>query len=113
VPDYRPIALEEPTPRAQLYADCLADATANRRFHRAHDEGTSLLVFTCTGDPARAFYDGLAEWSAQIGSQFQHASRTYRSTSRVRQNLFGVDYCATDGTQHECALTLNVGEFVR
>ncbi|MEJ7604626.1 MAG: hypothetical protein WKG01_42630 [Kofleriaceae bacterium] len=113
LPDYRPIATEPPPPPAELYASCLADATAQRRFRRAHDASTSLLLFTCTGAPARSFYDGLAAWSAQIGSQFQHASRTYRSTSRVQHNLFGVDYCATAGTVYECVITLNVGAFVR
>jgi len=111
-PDYRPISGEAASARAALYVDCLAEATAQRRVQHVHDPDTSLLLFTCTGEPARAFYNGLAEWSAKIGSQFQHEARTYRSTARVRQNLFGVDYCATDGTTHECVITLNAGEFV-
>lgn len=111
-PDYRPIIGGPPPARAKLYVDCLTDATAQHRVGHARDPDTSLLLFTCTGEPARAFYDGLAEWSAKIGSEFQHAARTYRSTARVRKNLFGVDYCSTDGTQHECVITLNAGEFV-
>lgn len=111
-PDYRPIPGDAAPARAALYVACLADATAQHRVRHAHDPDTSLLLFTCTGEPARAFYDGLAEWSAKIGSEFQHEARTYRSTARVRQNLFGVDYCATDGAQHECVITLNAGSFV-
>lgn len=112
-PDYRPVDAEPAPPNAKLYAACLADATANDRYQRAHDPDTSLLLFTCTGEPARAFFDGLAAWSARIGSQFEHAGRTFRSTARVQENLFGVDYCATDGTTHECVITLNVGDFVQ
>lgn len=112
-PDYNPIAAEAAPPTAMLYADCLGDAAAAHRFGRATDADTTLLVFTCTGAPARAFYDGLAEWSARIGSQFQDAGRTFRSTARVRHDLFGVDYCATDGTAYSCVISLNAGPFVR
>ena len=112
-PDYRPIATAAAPANATLYADCLADAIAGRRYAHAKDGDASVLVFTCSGAPALAFYDGLASWSAQIGSEFQHAGRTFRSTARVREDLFGVDYCATDGATHECVITLNAGAFVR
>lgn len=112
-PDYRPVSTTPAGPQAGLYVDCLADAAANHRHAQASDPSTSLLVFTCTGAPARAFYDGLAAWSAKIGSQFQYEGRTVRSTTRVRHDLFGVDYCATDGTTHECVITLNAGDFIR
>lgn len=111
-PDYRPVPTVEAPARAALYSDCLADAIASNRYGHARDADTSLLLFTCTGDAARAFYDGLAAWSAQIGSEVASDGRTYRSTARVREDLFGVDYCATDGASHECVITLNVGEFV-
>ena len=112
-PDYTPVRTQPAPPTAVLYADCLGDAVAHRRYGHAKDASTSLLLFTCTGAPAQAFFEGLAAWSAAIGSQFEHAGRTYRSTARVRENLFGVDYCATDGAEHECVITLNVGDFVR
>jgi hypothetical protein len=112
-PDYQPIAGIPAPPQATLYANCLADATATGHYRYAHDATTHLILFTCTGVPATTFFDGLADYSAHIGSQFQHAGRTYRSTTRVRQNLFGVDYCATDGTTYECMITLNVGAFVQ
>jgi hypothetical protein len=113
VPQYRAIATEPAPPQAALYANCLASAAAAHHVARAHDPDTTLLVFTCDGEPAHAFFDGLAAWSARIGSEFQYEGRTYRSTVRVRRDLFGVDYCATDGQQHECVITLNVGEFLR
>ncbi len=112
-PDYQPIAGEQAPPQAALYASCLADATTSQRYRHAHDADTNLILFTCTGTPATAFFEGLAAYSARIGSEFKHAGRTYRSTARVRQNLFGVDYCATDGTSYECVVTLNAGPFVR
>jgi len=112
-PDYRPVAGETAPAAATLYTDCLAEAIANHRVERATDASTTLLLFTCTGDAARAFYDGLAAWSARIGSQFDHGGRTFRSTMRVRRNLFGVDYCASDGREQSCVLSLNVGELLR
>ncbi|MDB4962565.1 MAG: hypothetical protein JWP01_2564 [Myxococcales bacterium] len=108
-PDYRPVPTSAAPPRATLYADCLADAIANKRYAKAGDEDTDVLVFTCTGAPARAFFDGLAAWSAQIGSEFQSGGQTYRSTARVQRDLFGVDYCSADA----CVVTLNAGAFVR
>jgi hypothetical protein len=112
-PDYRPISTTPPRPQAALYVDCLADAAASHRYAHASDPSTNLLVFRCSGAPAQAFYDGLAAWSAKIGSEFHHEGHTFRSTTRVRENLFGVDYCATDGTSYECVVTLNTGEFLR
>jgi hypothetical protein len=112
-PDYRPVLTTPARPHAALYVDCLADAAANHRYAHASDPSTNLIVFTCSGAPARAFYDGLAAWSAKIGSQFEHDGRTFRSTTRIRENLFGVDYCATDGTSHECVISLNAGDFIR
>ena len=112
-PDYRPVATRPAPPAAALYAGCLAAAAGAGHYRHASDAETSLLVFTCTGEPARAFYDGLAAYSARIGSQFEHAGRTYRSTTRIREDLFGVDYCSTDGTDHACSITLNAGGFLQ
>lgn len=112
-PDYAPIAGEAAPARGALYADCLAQASTQRTYRRAHDADTELLLFTCHDAPARAFYEGLAGWSASIDSQFTQAGRTYRSTTKVRENLFGVDYCSTDGAgSYECVVTLNAGAFL-
>ena len=118
-PSYAPVATRPASPHAALYAACLADAVASQRIAHAEDADTSVLVFTCQGAPAQAFIDGLAEWSAREHSQFVHAGRTYRSTARVRHDLFGVDYCAVPLEQTvaappaECAISLNAGDFVR
>jgi hypothetical protein len=112
-PDYHPIASEPVPPRGQLYADCLGDAVANKRVRYAHDPATQVLLFTCTADAARAFYDGLAARSAEAGSEVAVGTKTLRATNRVRRDLFGVDYCTKDGDAYECVVTLNAGDFVR
>ena len=112
-PDYRAVATEPAPAQADLYAACLGEAVAAKRYARAVNEDTTLLLFTCTGEPARAFYDGLAAWATRVDSQFERGGRTYRATAKVRENLFGVDYCSVDATGAECVITLNVGDFAR
>jgi len=112
-PDYAAIATQT-EPRAGLYADCIAQASTTGTYAHAQDDGSSLILFTCTGAPARVFYDGLAARSAAIGSQFVSEGRTFRSTNRVVRDLFGVDYCSTDGgDDYACVITLNAGDFLR
>lgn len=112
-PDYTPIVGEAAPPQAALYAGCLADAIARKTYQRAHDADTELLLFHCGGAPARAFYDGLAAWSAQVDSAFTSGGRSYRATARVIANLFGVDHCSTDGADdYACTITLNAGAFL-
>ena len=113
-PDYTPVPGELPSPRGRLYADCIAQAAGNRAYLRGQDEDSTLLLFTCTGAAARTFYEGLAEHSAAIGSEFTSEGRTFRSTDRVQRNLYGVDYCSTDGRgDYSCVITLNTGAFLR
>lgn len=113
-PDYAPIAGEMAPPQARLYADCISQASGNRAYQRARSDDSTLLLFTCTGAAARAFYEGLEARSAAIGSQFVSDGRTFRSTEVVQRTLFGVDYCSTDGRgDHACVITLNTGAFLR
>jgi len=111
-PDFSPIATTS-SPRGKLYADCLADGVTNQRYGHAQDGSTNVLLFTCTGAPARAFFEGLGSWATKQGSEAKADGKVFRSTNRVRKNLFGVDYCASDGALYECVVTLNVGDFVR
>lgn len=111
-PDYASIATS-PAPNARLYADCIAQAATNGAYGRAYDEDTELVLFTCRGAPARAFYDGLAARSAEVSSKRTANGRTWRSTNPVQRNLFGVDWCATDGREHECVISLNAGDFLK
>jgi len=112
-PDYA-VVPTRPEPRAKLYADCIAQAATTRAFAHAQNEDTSMVLFTCTGSPARAFYDGLGTRSAVIGSEFVYEGRTFRSTNRVVRDLFGVDYCSTGGPDDfACVISLNVGDFLR
>lgn len=111
-PDYTAIA-SQPSPRAALYADCIAQAAEDKTYGRAHDSDTDLVLFICAGAPARAFYEALGPRSAEIGSEVRTGRLTYRSTNPVQQNLFGVDYCHTDGRDYGCVLSFNAGEFLR
>ncbi len=112
-PDFSPIPTK-PSARGKLYADCLAEAVASQHYGHAQDDGsTNVLLFTCTGAPARAFFEGLGSWSKQQSSEVKADGKVIRSTNRVRKNLFGVDYCASDGAIYECVVTLNVGDFAR
>lgn len=113
-PDYTPLAGEPAPPNARYYADCLGQAAASGAYRRAADGGgDELILFTCTGAPARAFYDALGPWSVRLDSAFQHDGRTYRSTAKVVANMYGVDSCsAADGADHRCVITFNAGDFL-
>jgi hypothetical protein len=113
-PDYRELVGNPALPNARLYADCLKQAAETANYRQALDGGgEELLLFTCDGAPAAAFYAALGPWSASIGSEFQNDGRTYRSTARVQRNLFGVDYCsAASDADHRCVLSFNAGDFL-
>ena len=113
-PNYAPIVGDPAPPNARLYAACFQQAADTGSYRRAADGGgDELLLFTCTGAPARAFYDALGPWSTQIDSGFEHDGRTYRSTAKVQANMFGVDSCSTsDGADHRCVITFNAGDFL-
>ena len=113
-PDFAPITGDPAPPNARYYADCISQSAATGDFRRASDGGgDELILFTCTGAPARAFYDALGPWSARIGSAFDHDGRRYRSTAKVEANMFGVDSCsAVAGADHRCVITFNAGDFL-
>lgn len=113
-PDYAPITGDPAPPNARYYADCISQSAATGDFRRASDGGgDELILFTCTGAPARAFYDALGPWSARLGSAFDYQGRGYRSTAKVVANMFGVDSCsAAAGADHRCVITFNAGDFL-
>ena len=102
-----------PSPKAEFYAACIGQAAAQGAYGRASDPDTEMVLFTCTGTPARLFYDALAARSAEVGSETVIGARTYRSTNPVRANLFGVDYCWVEAGDYQCTISLNAGEFLR
>jgi len=112
-PDHTPIATVPAPAHAALYTRCLADAIARGQV-QANAEGT-ILLFTCAGDPARAFFDGLADRAARVGSEFQQAGRIVRATNRVAHDMNGVDACSMDAahTDYSCTLAFNAGAFLR
>jgi len=113
-PDYTPIVGNPAPSNARLYANCFRQAAETGSYRRAADGGgDELLLFTCTGASARAFYEALGPWSMEIGSGFKHEGRTHRSTAKVRANMFGVDSCsAADGADHRCVISFNAGDFL-
>lgn len=113
-PDYRELTGDAVPAHGKLYADCLGQGAQTGRYRRADDGGgEELLLFTCDGPVARAFFDALGPWSAKIESAFEADGRTFRSTIRVQRDLFGVDYCsAADGADHRCVLSFNAGDFL-
>ena len=112
-PDYTPPPGSPATPHAKLYADCIAQAAAGPAYELSRDKDTQLIRFSCSGAPAKAFYEALGPWSATQKSEWTSAGRTWRSTGKIQKDLFGVDYCSTDGADdYRCAVTLNVGPFL-
>lgn len=113
-PDYAPIAGEPAPANARYYADCIGQAAMKGAYRRASDGGgDELILFTCDGAPARAFYDALGPWSARLGSAFEHEGRSYRSTAKILRNMFGVDSCsAAENADHRCVITFNAGDFL-
>ena len=99
------------TPQAQLYADCIEQAARSNTYGRAADGDTEMVRFNCTGQPAQAFWTALDAWSLEQDSRWERDGWSYRSTNRVQQNLFGVDFCSSDGEAYHCVIHLNVGEF--
>lgn len=96
-------------PQARFYGDYITQAAAAGTFDR---EGTTLR-FRCTGGPAKAFYEGLAAWSARAGTERTSEGRTYRFTSPMERNPSGLDFCWRDaGGEHRCTVVLRVGEFL-
>ena len=114
-PDYSEIPTDAAPPAARYYANCFAQAIDAGAYRRADDGGgEDLLLFTCTGEPARSFFEALEPWSRALDSEFMMGNRVARSTARVRQDLYGVDYCsALDGSGHRCVISFNAGDFIR
>lgn len=113
-PNYTPLVSQEAGPHAVLYADCIRLAAAAGRYRQVLDGGDELLLFTCSGSVAQAFWDALGPHSAAMDTGWEQDGRRYRSTAKVQQNLIGVDYCTVDasGDDAQCVLTFNAGDFL-
>lgn len=113
-PDYAPLAQQPTGPHARLYADCLRQAADAGAYRQVIDGGEELLLFTCDGAPAAAFWGALETHSAAMETGWEHDGRRYRSTARVQRTLVGVDYCTVDasGGDARCVLTFNAGDFL-
>jgi hypothetical protein len=95
--------------QARFYADCIVQAAQAQTYDREEN----VLRFHCEGPTAQRFFDGLAAWSAEIGSQYEADGVTWRFSTPIRQNPSFVDFCRrTSGLQYDCTVVLNVGEFL-
>ena len=108
------VAAGEPAPpQARFYADCIAQAAQTNSYDR---EGTTIR-FSCDGDVARVFFDGLGPWSAEVGSEMIVGIRTWRFSVPIRENPSGIDYCWRDAGEgapsYACVVVLRVGEFLQ
>lgn len=110
-PDFSPIAAT-PSAQARLYADCIAQAAQRGRYGHAYDE-VHVVIFTCDGEPARAFFDALGSWAAAQNSEVIEGDRTIRSTTRIERDLFAADYCEARGDVATCSISLRTGEFAQ
>ena len=82
-------------------------------YARAADTDTELLVFSCSGLPAKAFYDGLVTRSQAMGSEYVVEGRTLRTTEPLQRDRFGADGCSWDGaTDWRCDIALRTGTFL-
>jgi hypothetical protein len=111
-PSYAPIPGAPAPANARLFIDCIDQSIDQRTFDHVSDEGTDMIRFRCQGDAARAFYDGLASRSAEVGSEHVEGHRTYRSTNALNADLFGADFCWSEDGAWGCELNFNAGDFL-
>lgn len=98
-------------PQAKLYADCIAQAASTGAYNTERDGGT--LRFTCMGNAAKAFYEGLGPRSAEVGSEYVADGLTWRFSNKLIKDSYGVDGCSRDGAgDYRCVVILNAGGFI-
>lgn len=114
LPDLTPVPGRPLTPTARLALACVEQAQTSAGVDMiAEDDGEGRMIrFTCTGGPAEALFAALEPRSAAIGSEWVEGGIVHRSTERMQENLFGLDFCRREGTTHACVLNLNLGAFI-
>lgn len=113
-PDYAPLVAQPTGPHARLYAECIKQAAGSGAYRQLIDGGDELLLFTCDGPLAAAFWEALGPHSTAMDTAWERDGRRYRSTAKVQADLVGVDYCTVDasGADPRCVLTFNAGDFL-
>ena len=95
-PSYAPILGRPATAHAALYADCVGESVASRRYDVVTDKSSGLIRFACIGDPAKALYDQFAIAAGRHGSRWTMNGHQVQSPQKIKHDLFGVDFCSAD-----------------
>ncbi len=113
-PDLTPVPGRSLTPTARLALACVDQAQTSGGVDMiAEDDGEGRMIrFTCSGAPAEALFAALEPRSTAIGSEWVEGGVVHRSTERMQENLYGLDFCRRDGAAHACVLNLNLGAFI-
>ena len=112
-PDLTPIPGRPLTPAARLVLACMDQARTAGGVDMIGDDGESRMIrFTCTGDVAQGLFEVLGPRSVEIGSEWVDGGVVHRSTERMQENLYGLDFCRRAGSTHACVFNLNLGAFV-
>ena len=112
-PDLTPVRGSPLTPTARLVLECVDQAQTSGGVDVIGDGGEGRMIrFTCTGDVAEGLFEALGPRSAVIGSEWVEGGVVHRSTERMQENLYGLDFCRRDGAAHACVFNLNLGAFI-
>lgn len=113
-PDLTPVLGRPLTPTARLALACVDQAQTSGGVDMiAEDDGEGRMIrFTCSGAPAEALFAALEPRSVAIGSEWVEGGAVHRSTERMQENLYGLDFCRSEGSAHACVLNLNLGAFI-
>jgi len=113
-PDLTPVPGRPLTPTARLVLACVDQAQTSGGVDVIGDDGEGRMIrFTCTGDVAQGLFEALGPRSAGIGSEWVEDGVVHRSTERMQANLYGLDFCRSEGSTHACVFNLNLGAFIR
>ncbi len=70
------------------------------------------MRFTCTGDVADRFFEGLGAWSRSVGSEIVDDGSVFRFSRKLIKNSYGVDFCVDRAGVRSCVVILAIGAFI-
>jgi hypothetical protein len=113
-PDFAPLSTTPLLGNGRLVLDCVQFAIEAGTVVAVRKDDAGLIRFTCDGPVAKALFDGLAERSARLGSEWTEGDGeiTARATERINEDLYGVDVCRSSSMKVWCEAHFNVGDFM-